>query len=311
MRNGLFIVACMVLVSGQTMARHSSSQEWELYKRQHGKVYATSEEDAKRFGLFLAAREMISRHNSDPDASHKLGLSHLSDRTEDEFAAMNGLRYDAAEHARRLGVSVGHAYLRAMLDDSSPIPTEVDWRKVPNRVSHVKDQGICNSSWAFAAVGGLEGQQVAWTKSKTLTPLSEQDLVDCSELNIGCESGYISSAYFDIWRMGGIVSEGDYPYLAHNSICHFNHSKVVMTDSDSVDLPESDEHALKKFVARFGPVPSTLEVSKQLRHYSSGVFSDTVCSNNVNHGVLIVGYGTDPVQGDYWIVVSIEPLTAA
>lgn len=34
----------------------------------------------------------------------------------------------------------------------------------------------------------------------------------------------------------------------------------------------------------------------------AGVFSDPHCSENVDHAILIVGYGTDPQHGDYWII---------
>lgn len=35
----------------------------------------------------------------------------------------------------------------------------------------------------------------------------------------------------------------------------------------------------------------------------TGIYDDTACDNTKhNHAVLIVGYGTDAAQGDYWIV---------
>lgn len=39
--------------------------------------------------------------------------------------------------------------------------------------------------------------------------------------------------------------------------------------------------------------------------YTGGVYYDPACKNGVDdldHSVSAVGYGTDPVGGDYWIV---------
>src|SRR5262245_39374458 len=56
-------------------------------------------------------------------------------------------------------------------------------------VTRVKNQGSCDSSWAFAATGALEG----WTKIEKghLPSLSEQELVDCDTLGTadGCDGG--------------------------------------------------------------------------------------------------------------------------
>lgn len=36
---------------------------------------------------------------------------------------------------------------------------------------------------------------------------------------------------------------------------------------------------------------------------SEGVYSDPECTSaGIDHGVLVVGYGTDPKYGDYWLV---------
>merc|ERR1712028_188626 len=50
-----------------------------------------------------------------------------------------------------------------------------------------------------------------------------------------------------------------------------------------------------------GPVSVAIEADQTgFQHYSSGVFSGT-CGTSLDHGVLVVGYGTDG-SSDYWKV---------
>jgi cathepsin L len=57
-----------------------------------------------------------------------------------------------------------------------------------------------------------------------------------------------------------------------------------------------------------GPVSVAVDFSlEQFKSYNGGIFSNTTCSsNNLNHGVLVVGYGTQIMKSgkpvDYWIV---------
>lgn len=101
-----------------------------------------------------------------------------------------------------------------------------DWRK-EGYVTAVKDQGACGSSWAFAAIGALEGQHFVQTK-ESLVSLSEQNLVDCSDNfgNAGCNGGMIDFAFQYIKVNGGIDTEESYPYEARNGPCRFNRTNI-------------------------------------------------------------------------------------
>lgn len=55
-------------------------------------------------------------------------------------------------------------------------------------------------------------------------------------------------------------------------------------------------------VASVGPVSVVLCVNDTFYNYESGVYYQPDCGTAIMHAVLIVGYGTDPVGGDYWII---------
>lgn len=50
-----------------------------------------------------------------------------------------------------------------------------------------------------------------------------------------------------------------------------------------------------------GPVSVAIEADKMVfQLYTGGVINSSSCGTNLDHGVLVVGYGTDAKLGDYW-----------
>jgi C1A family cysteine protease len=103
---------------------------------------------------------------------------------------------------------------------------------------------------------------------------------------------------------GGITTEALYPYTAAQGTCNTNTS-VAATVASFVDVKVGDEAALMAAV-NIGPVSIAIEADQScFQFYSGGVLSDPACGMQLDHGVLVVGYGEDNTTTPptpFWIV---------
>lgn len=180
-------------------------------------------------------------------------------------------------------------------------PDVVDWRE-KGAVTRVKDQGQCGSCWAFSTVGSLEGLNAI--HNNNLLEFSEQQLVDCagSYGNHGCNGGLMERA-FSYTVDNGITLEQNYPYVSgktttaqtclRNISSSFKPTKCHVVNSDELSLT---------IASSYQPISVSIEAdSKSFQLYKSGVYDDPSCGTKLDHGVLLVGYGS--LNGkDFYIV---------
>ncbi|KAI5618194.1 cathepsin S,-like 2, tandem duplicate 2 precursor [Silurus asotus] len=293
LRSLLLTVICgaVVALKDPTLDMH-----WMLWKKSHSKTYTSELEDFGRRDIWERNLRLITRHNLEASLglhTYELGMNHMGDMTGEEILQMIAGTRVPPNLNRRTSTFVASAGIA--------VPDTVDWRE-KGYVTEVKNQGSCGSCWAFSAAGALEGQLKRTTgQVKSLSP---QNLVDCSSKygNKGCNGGLMTKAFQYVIDNGGIDSDEAYPYTAMDGQCRYDQSQKAANCSSYSYVSEGDEEALKQSVATIGPISVAIDATRPtFILYRSGVYSDSSCSQDVNHGVLAVGYGN--LNGeDYWLV---------
>jgi len=272
---------------------------FSAWKAEHGRSYASAQEESTAFAKFAANEDIITAHNS-RGLSWTLGHNAFSDMTADEFFSTR-LGYKPSKRATS-GPKTVH-----VAQPDVALPDALDWVSA-GKVTPIKDQAACGSCWAFSTTGSIEGAYSVATG--TLLSLSEEDLVQCnSDTDDGCEGGLMDNA-FEWVEKNGLALESAYPYTSGTGItglCQEDKKAApAVTITGFTDVPEGDEDALKSAVA-LGPVSIAVEADRNAFHmYKSGVLNNPLCGGKtLDHGVLLVGYGQDTsgiLPLSYWKV---------
>jgi len=266
------------------------------FVKTHNKKY-THTDFFNRFNTFKVNMEKIRLHNMG-NHSFTLGVNEFADLTWQEFRSTKlGFKHIDNSYLRSKNV----APIKKEEEDVDLLELEdvVDWRK-KGAVTDVKNQGQCGSCWSFSATGSVEGAH--FLKAASLLSLSEQQLVDCStkEGNQGCDGGLMDYAFQYIINNNGITTEAAYPYKAVGGTCQASGLESAATITGFTDVIKGSESDLLK-AARNQPVSVAIEADQPAFQLYSGGVMDSKCGSNLDHGVLVVGYGTDNGK-DYWIV---------
>jgi C1A family cysteine protease len=265
-------------------------KEFSLFRERFSKIYSNKEELETRFSVFRRNLMNILAHNADSSQNFTMGVNQFTDLTPEEFKE---------QYVGGLKSQLGSYGCKTFSSTASGAPLSIDWR-TKNAVTSVKDQGQCGSCWTFSATGAIEG---AWSISKgQLVDLSEQELVDCAKgvgyFNLGCNGGQMESAFKYVIEHGQ-CSLSSYPYTAKDGTC--KSCSALAHISSCSDVRPNDQISLKGAVAQ-QPVSVAISADSRIfQSYSGGVITSTSCYTTLNHGVLVVGYGTE--NGiDYWNV---------
>jgi len=106
---------------------------------------------------------------------------------------------------------------------------------------------------------------------------------------------------FKYAKANKIETESDYPYTGKGGSCAYSSAKGKVVLSGLTDVTVNSGTQLKAAVAQ-QPVSVAIEADKSVfQSYKSGIITSTACGTTLDHGVLVVGYGTEGSQ-PYWIL---------
>lgn len=255
------------------------------------KKYETFEEFDTRFGIFQKNLLAIFEHNRKIGQNFTLGINQFTDLTPQEFKALY-----IGQGVQSLGGCTSFS------SNGSVAPAALDWRD-KGKVNAVRNQGQCGSCWAFATTANAESVWAIATNN--LYDLSEQYLVDCDSLNMGCNGGNPDLA-FKFMINKGQCTDFSYPYTSGVTktagTCQSSCTKSPVAFTSCSDVKSKDQVSLKGALA-MKPVVVAIEAdTAYFQSYSSGILTSSIqCGTNLDHAVEIIGYGEE--NGiKYWTV---------
>lgn len=306
-------------VSGFPASAGAASAEaepllFEAFLRKYGKSYAAAEREVRR-GVFERNVRLVQELNRRHAGAARFRGNGFLDMTREEVLRLKGGKpRGALRDARR---SPEHlAFVSAHRNSSKPLPSGLDWRQErPGVVGPVKDQAMCGSCWTYGATEPIES--ISAIRTGRLVPLPEQFLLDCTwtngteggASNLGCDGGNSDIGVLEVVRKyGGIIPTAMAygSYLSVNGYCRDTRlMEVGAKVTGWSDVKARDEQAVLDALVSQGPLSISIMVPDEMLFYDSGVLKVESCRHNetqIDHAVVLVGYGTDEHGTDYYTI---------
>lgn len=133
------------------------------------------------------------------------------------------------------------------------------------------------------------------------------DPEEAGSCDSGCNGGLMNSAFEYTLKTGGLMKEEDYPYTGKDGpTCKLDKSKIVASVAN-FSVISIDEEQIAANLVKNGPLAVAINAA-YMQTYIGGVSCPYICARRLNHGVLLVGYGSAGYaparfkEKPYWII---------
>lgn len=236
--------------------------------------------------------------------SSSLSLTNFDNLTDEEMSAL--VMQDVEE--------IPHLLTAVIYDQTSSMPVQFDSReKWRGLITDVKKQGSCGSCWAFAVSSVLNDRFNISMGMRLPDDLSPEFMVACrTDLEDGenkCK-GNSSGVAWKFVETIGTTLWSCYPYKSGDGRVGqctrpYCSTGVRLLKSYKI-IPGSqrrlvDEKSIQNEIMTKGPVRASMTVYKDFYTYKSGVYKHQSNEITGHHAIRIIGWGSDPSAGPYWI----------
>jgi cathepsin F len=274
------------------------------FKTAFNKIYPSDDHEDQALVNFHASMLRLAKRSN---PSH--GITKFSDMAPNDFNSRFLTRQSRAAADREATPKYDgtcHACER-FPEHLSTNADSIDWVK-KGAVTDVKDQGSCGSCWAFGTVADMEGSH--FLAGNDLVSLSEQQLVSCDSKgeDEACNGGLPESAFEYVIKAGGLVKEKKYKYNSGDGYNRHCKKKLVKKKKAAqisgfvqVSNNKNGEDVMAQALFKSGPMVIGID-AEPMQDYVGGIDQPPECESkaqDLNHAVVIVGYGTENGV-DFW-----------
>jgi len=299
---------------------HGESYTFEEYMVDFGKKYSSAAEMEKRKVIFARNLAEIVNHNNG-NYTWKKHVNRFADLSKDEFREQTR-GFDLRKHRRHINF-IARRFNKTTTAKASNTKTcgkTLDYRTM-DIMSPIKNQGMCGSCWAYSSTEALEAHLALAEQKKVV--LSAQHMTSCTPNPEHCggtggcmgATAELAFEYVKTGPSGGITLESEYGPTSYISgqtgECNDEmiDSKQCVAALADYGTSINDEDAVVEALCNHGPVVIGVDAT-DWGAYSRGILMDTEnwkCGWDVDHAVLLVGFGQEEVPGmdkpvKYWII---------